>query len=365
MCNTISFDKVQTNALKGIAIIMLLTHHNFRKISLFENYNISFFPFSVDYIVSLSLFFKTCVSLFVFISGYGLYLSYHNRHTSTKNWVMKRWAKLMAGYWIVYIISLILTQLLNQRPVTVYFEDGNTIGIFHLLIDFFGLSNLFATESINPTWWYMSIAILFIFTLPIFVKIEDSFGAAALLLLSIAIPRIFRIEYKENSFITFYVAFVLGLIFAKYNIVNRWINFKSSSHIFLSKAFKCILELLLIIFGYYAHLRLPSNNFWEFKFGIIPVVIVLFCSEFIVTLPGIKSVLYYLGLHSMNIFLIHTFIRGFYMIDFTYSLRHFVLITFVLLMISLLLSIILERIKSLIKYEDIANHLANFLTRSL
>ena len=64
-----------TLALKGIAIIMLIFHHCFRKADLFEDYTVSFFPFSQDFIVEISLTFKICVSIFAFITGYGLMLS--------------------------------------------------------------------------------------------------------------------------------------------------------------------------------------------------------------------------------------------------------------------------------------------------
>lgn len=363
MQTTTTFDKYQSTALKGIAILMMLMHHNFRKIDLFENYDVSFFPFSGDFIVSVSLFFKICVSLFVFISGYGLYLSYNDKTVCTNNWAAGRWAKLMSGYWAIFIIALIVSHFLDHRPESIYFQKGSTIGIFNLLLDFFGLPNLFESPTLNSTWWYMSIAVFFIFTLPVFVKSEKSFGPFALLFLSVGIPRIFQIKYTDNSYVTFCYTFILGIIFAKYNLVDRWVNYRHGPHILLSKTIRFVAELLLIIAGFHIYLRLPSKNFWEVKFGIIPVIIILFCCEFILTIPIIKSIFYYLGAHSMNIFLIHTFIRGIYLADFTYSFHHFALITLILLMISLLLSIILEFIKHLIKYDKIAGQFTDFISR--
>ena len=51
---------------------MLLFHHLYCSTGRFDGYAVSFFPFSEESIVELALLFKNCVSIFAFISGYGL-----------------------------------------------------------------------------------------------------------------------------------------------------------------------------------------------------------------------------------------------------------------------------------------------------
>ncbi len=77
----------------------------------------------------------------------------------------------------------------------------------------------------------------------------------------------------------------------------------------------------------------------------------IWCIEFIINIPLVSSILKLLGKHSMNIFLIHTFIRAIYLSDFIYSFYHFILITGVLLLVSLGSSILIEKIKEIIKYN--------------
>ena len=47
----------------------------------------------------------------------------------------------------------------------------------------------------------------------------------------------------------------------------------------------------------------------------------------------------------MNIFLLHTFIRQYFLREFVYSVRHFALVTLVVLVLSLAISVVIELIK--------------------
>ena len=72
-------------------------------------------------------------------------------------------------------------------------------------------------------------------------------------------------------------------------------------------------------------------------------------------IPGIKQSLAFLGKHSANVFMLHTFVRDVYMKQFIYSRGHFLVIIVVLLGISLLLSFAVEGLKKLTHYEKFVN----------
>lgn len=57
------------------------------------------------------------------------------------------------------------------------------------------------------------------------------------------------------------------------------------------------------------------------------------------------SVLAYLGKHSMNIYLVHTFIFKYFFHDFIYGFHNSILMFAVLIVISLGISVVLEQIK--------------------
>ena len=88
------FDKESSIALKGIAIILMMLHHNFRDASLFSSYAVSFVPFSESSVVKFSYACKICVSIFAFITGYGLYLAYNKRNTNATKSLTKKYGML-------------------------------------------------------------------------------------------------------------------------------------------------------------------------------------------------------------------------------------------------------------------------------
>ncbi len=346
------FDKVAAQKLKGIAIILMLQHHNFRVKSLYDAYTVSFFPFHEDYIVKISLFFKICVSIFAFITGYGLYHSYNNKKETDEKWVIKRYIKTFSGYWFIFVNACIICQLINNRTSNFYMKKGTLLGIISIITDFFGLNNLLGLKQLNGSWWYMSCAIVFIVILPFIIKVKKCVGGYLLLLLTVIIPRIFQIPWiSDNVCMPYIFVYILGMVAAEYKWIDRIINYKVIKNNLSNKVIKFILEVITIIIGIKLYFRVPSDTFWEIKYGIIPFFVVIWCIEFIINIPLVSSILKLLGKHSMNIFLIHTFIRAIYLSDFIYSFYHFILITGVLLLVSLGSSILIEKIKEIIKYN--------------
>lgn len=98
----IKFDKYNSQAMKGIAIVIMLFHHMYLSQDRFEGLNVVFTPFSADRIMYLCRTFKICVPIYAFISGYGLYLSYRKNNSTPGKWTAKRLIKTMGGFWIIW-----------------------------------------------------------------------------------------------------------------------------------------------------------------------------------------------------------------------------------------------------------------------
>ncbi len=81
--------------------------------------------------------------------------------------------------------------------------------------------------------------------------------------------------------------------------------------------------------------------------------VVVFAYFWLIHLPGLMHILSLLGTYSMNMFLIHSFIRSRWLKDFTYSFPHWSMIWGVLLLDSLLLAMLLELVKKLVHYQHI------------
>lgn len=367
------FSKNNTLALKGIAIMMMIFHHCFCAANRFKGYDVSFFPLNQNSVIEISLFFKICVSIFAFITGYGLMLSFSKllkkEETTGKEigkWTIGRLIKTLSGYWIIVVLSLIICQLIDGRTGTVLFKNGPVGGMVSVIANFFGVSNLFGLENFNSTWWYMSIAILFIISIPIFAKMFKKYGHFIILALVIAIPRVIGWQFSSNTYIAFLFPVLLGMICAEKNLMVRFANFQIiKKNKIANKVSKFIIETGIIILLYILYNNLNMKQFWEIHFGIIPMFIILYLYEFFIDIPILKYILEFIGKHSMNIFLIHTFIRTTYMRDFTYSRGNFITIAFILLGISLAISIVLELFKKLIRYDKLTNKLIEFTNKKI
>lgn len=367
------FSKNNTLAIKGIAIIMMMFHHCFLEASRFEGYKVSFFPLNQNSAIEISLFFKICVSIFAFITGYGLMLSISKIINKDKvegkeigKWTIGRLIKTLSGYWIIVVLSLIICQLIDGRTGTVLFKNGPVNGIISIIMNFFGLSNLFGIKNLNTTWWYMSLAILFIISIPIFAKMFKKYGKLITLALVVAIPRMIGWEFSSNTYFAFIFPVLLGMICAENNLMVKFANFQIiKKNKIANKILKFIIETGIIVLLYILYNNLNMNKFWEIHFGIIPMFIMMYLYEFFIDIPVLKNILQFLGKHSMNIFLIHTFIRATYMENFIYSRGNFIKIAFVLLGISLVISIVLELFKKLIKYDKLTNKLIEFTNRKI
>lgn len=356
------FSRENTLALKGIAIIMMMFHHCFRVKSLFKGYKVSFFPLNQEFVIQMSLTFKICVSFFVFITGYGLFLSLkklNEKNNWTKKeicqWTVDRLIKLLSGFWIITIFSYIFCQIMDGRTGQIFFKNGILYGITDMLLNFLGLSNLFKTNTFNSAWWYMTIAVLFVIAIPVLVKLFNKYGYFTVIAAVIAIPRLLGWKYVNSSFISFLFPLCLGCLFAEKNLMVRIANFKIGKNKYMSKCLKFIIETVLLIVLYLLYSKLNADMFWEIRYGLIPVCLMIYLYEFYIDLPVVKQVLKFLGKHSMNIFLIHEFIRTYYFTNWLYSFKNFTKIAIVLLLSSLAISICIEFVKKIIRFPKIVD----------
>lgn len=360
-----SFSKTDSQCLKGIAIILLIFHHCFRSAGRFKGYTVDFSPFTQNLVINVTDYFNICVSIFAFITGYGLYLSAKNKCNdlkSTEKWTVSRLIKTMSGFYFVYILSFFITEIYAKYPQTVYCEEGYTRGIFYALIDLFGLTGLFGTPRMNGSWWYMSAVIIFVALIPIIIKWTKKLGYMSLIICVIALPRLVGKGYSGNTSVyTFILVLILGMLFAQYDIFKKLDEIKITNNKFVSQIIQFVFYFSLLIASIFAWIRLPVNKVWEYHFAVAPIISIYFCKRYIVRIPVIIQMLSVFGKYSMNIFLIHTFIRYSFFQDFTYSFEKFWLIALVLFAISLVISIVIDFLKKLMKYDKIINHITKYI----
>lgn len=342
-----SFDKRQTNIAKGVAVLLLLWHHLFYNNP--ERYSdfVSLFYFkSVPIECFFADFCKVCVSIFLLLSGYGLYKSFEkfeqansvSGKLSIKKqvvFVKNHLLKLMFGFWFIYLIFVPMG-ILFGRPFWEVYEFNP----LYFITDFFGLSSLFGTPTMNPTWWYMRIAIGLYLLLPVLYKVLKY---SAELLLSISFfALILPIPYFERFKIWLF-PFVLGLCFSKYNLFDKFEKRLNSG---IKKTSVCFLVVAITAYlrrnPFYANLNIDA---------FFAVAVVLFAFLLLSKIPVLNKFFEELGKYSAQIFMFHTFIYSNYFKDLIYGCKYSLLIFIVMTIVCYIIARLLEWLKHIVRYD--------------
>lgn len=368
------FTKEHTMQMKGIAIIILLFHHCFlnaqrwatvpyEKLATTKGwgyYPISFAPFSSHTIQYLASFSKICVAMFVFMTGYGMWVSYESqkKKTTMSNYIKKRMVTLMTGFLIIFVVTEILA-IPTGRFIEVYGHDFRSV--VYMIIDALGLAKLLGTPLFCLTWWYMSLAIVLIMIFPFVHSIMEKYQWIVVVA-SIIVPRACGFGQSTDLF-RYLLAYTLGMYFAQHDLLVR-IKEKFMEQNVAGK----LLSLIVSLIGLAVIIKCRQNawigwkylDFWD---GFAAMYVIVNSYIYILNGKWIVKGLGFLGKHSMNIFLIHSFYRDVFFHEFTYSFYYAWLDYIVLMAISLVTSIVLEWFKKLIRYEKFIEWVKRLVTK--
>ena len=368
------FTKEHTMQMKGISIIILLFHHCFlnaqrwatvpyEKLATTKGwgyYPISFAPFSSHTIQYLASFSKICVAMFVFMTGYGMWVSYQSqkKKTTMSNYIKKRMVTLMTGFLIIFVVTEILA-IPTGRFIEVYGHDFRSV--VYMIIDALGLAKLLGTPLFCLTWWYMSLAIVLIMIFPFVHSIMEKYQWVVVVA-SIIVPRACGFGQSTDLF-RYLLAYTLGMYFAQHDLLAR-IKEKFMEQNVAGK----LLSLIVSLIGLAVIIKCRQNawigwkylDFWD---GFAAMYVIVNSYIYILNGKWIVKGLGFLGKHSMNIFLIHSFYRDVFFHEFTYSFYYAWLDYIVLMAISLVTSIVLEWFKKLIRYEKFIDWVKRLVTK--
>ena len=292
------FTKKDTSVVKGIAVLMLICHHlgmgilvpplDWRNDSLYT------------IIATLS---KVCVAIFIFLSGYGLNESHKCWKGTDFSFVKKHLSKLLKQYWFIFIIFVPLGFLCGANPINVYGTGSR--GFVNFLLDFFGMKALFNTPTMNQTWWYMETAIVLYVLFPVLKRLLKHFSV--ILLIVTFIPILNYSYFCDGSYdncreIFWMLPFVVGMMFSKYDLLNKFSNILENRYNIV-----CTLSIIFVL----------VMTFLRSYFGIIvdtlfAISIILFSKATISRIHGVSNIFDYFGVHSANIFMMHSFLYCYY-----------------------------------------------------
>lgn len=332
-----TFDRECSFAAKGLAILLMLVYHLFENEHLITSMDVIYDPFSLQSFLTFTGFGNICVSVFVFLTAYGISTGLFAKETfsltDAYRQAAKRFGILMVNFAVLYLsINLLWWYKFDYQSL----YGVNKQGFLYMLTDAAGLSMFFDTPSLNLTWWYMEVAYILILLVPVLAWLVKKLGCYALLLTFIA-P--FIVTFQPDLERYLFVA-VFGVCAAHGHWLDRLLDLK----------LHMIFQWMIGIAGFVLCVLIRQNYVvYEFYVQLIDAPIALFVvylgGVLIGSVPIFGKVISFVGKHSMNIYLVHTF---FYMALWQKYIYYFKYagITFLLLLVSCLLySVALELIK--------------------
>ena len=313
-----TFGKRESQLIKGIAIIAMFYHHFFG----FSSWLSSECNFAHTYIggrcieSDIASFCKICVGIYVFVSGYALFLQKSN--FSNIKWMLKRITVFLCNYWMIFFVFIIFG--------VIFREPFPSIGRF--LLQCFGIStgtvfDWSYFDAIHPVFaWYVSFYILFIVISPLLMKIckfnfvVDLFIVSGVLfginfLAGTILPSRFAIiKILIATFATWGHIGMIGFLFAKYNMFDF-------IHKILTKYLSdmVLFVLLAVVIYHMYHLWNVEGKWYIYESDIVKVsYFAIFTPIFIyaviyilnyINCKALNSILISLSNESTNMWFLH------------------------------------------------------------
>lgn len=335
------FTKEHSLMVKGVAIMLLLVYHLFHEQHVLLEMQVNYAPFSENAFLQFAGFGNICVAIFVMLTAYGISTGIFNENDFDIKKIYtncgKRFGKLMLNFAVVYItINLICFPYLDYPSL----YGAGKQGVLMMLCDATGVASTLGTPLLNGTWWYMKIAYVLIFLVPLIAFAVKRVGKITLILAFFA-PFVVCFDPDVERY--FFVA-VFGVVAAFCKWPEKVMNAKIHPFFWwIAAVFGGILCVLV------RQNALVKDWFWNYVDAFIAFFIICVVVMTVGTVPVVKMVLEFLGKHSMNIFLVHTF---FYMIvwrKYVYYFEYAIVTFLILLGISLVYSLVLEFAKDGVK----------------
>lgn len=224
------FSVSDTNALKGLAIILMFYHHLFafpNRIAKGIEYRAMFEIFDVSSAYAIAAIGKICVAIFVFLGGYGTYVSCV-KSDKLSHVIHKRYKSMYISLWKVFLVFIPICMLFNVKRVTKTFGD--------IVLNFVGLKTNY-----NREWWFFAPYLVLVLLIPAIKYLVDrskniyvglALSGAAILFSEYLFPYLVEvtglIEFEKSIVYTLisntvkiFPGFLSGCIFARYDVLTR------------------------------------------------------------------------------------------------------------------------------------------------
>jgi len=274
-----------------------------------------------------------CVPIYLILSGFGLYRSYELKPNGSS---LKRLLPLLINFWIILFIFTAIGSIVNPDSYPGSFAK------------FFGNFSTFNT-SYNSEWWFLFPYLVLAAISPLVLRLIKRANSIVVFfvcgavyfctsaLISTQGGFLYKNLWVYNPLLVFHLlfSFSLGALLAKGDIVDSLVRLIAINNS-LYRNISYFIAILLII----AFRSIVSTGIFN------PVLALLFVVLFISLKRGIwiDKTLAFLGGHSTNMWLIHSFFCYYLFKDQIYGLKYPILIFIVLVLVSLMSSFVVNLI---------------------
>lgn len=325
--------KSNTKCLQGIAILFMLGLHLFNRSDISNYYDVNICIGGVPLLTHISYIFDTCVPIYLFCSGYGLYVSEATGSCMKKR--TQRVLKLLVRFWIIMILTCCIGFALGMKERF----PGSALNLI--------LNALLIKNSYVGAFWFVQTYTILALLSGVFFKLIKKYSYWIILPISLVLyVGAFGIEYivleqiqiEEvklliNALILFMrsqFSFVIGMILAKENVVNRWkLLLKIRNNLVLPWVF---LAVVIVIRANLRHMIFAPFS---------AIVLIILFGTYNWGKVGEKILLFF-GKHSANMWLTH---MQFYMIftpTLVFASRNVFIIILTLVILSLIASYVID-----------------------
>ena len=312
-----TFGRDDTKVIKGVAILLMLLHHLWafpERVFLTDGFSDTFLIIGEYWYSYMGRFGKICVSIYLFLSGYGLMKSKQSGRFDLTGKVKG----LYLSYWKVFIVFIPIAFLFfaNQPAyceVADIYSKYSTYSKKETLLNFLGLSS-----SYNPEWYFFRTYLVALFTFPLISQWMEGHSVATNLagivvwsiLEATVFPAVGKLEVlglPEHNLLfnrffcqsmPYTTCFWMGILMAKEDLLSKTQQRLRDNHL-LNPIFG-IFILLCVVF-------LRNNWYGDIlDFLFVPAMILSLLNILEYT-PPIRKLLLLLGKQSTNMWYTHSF----------------------------------------------------------
>ena len=276
--------RTQTSALKGLAIVLIVMHNVIHVLSPVKENEFSFIAGNISTFLSnlshspveslLSFYGWLGVSVFVFISGYGLTVKYGNDKFNPYRWLSRHYLRFILLLFPCYALWIVYTHHLDPLQ---------SIDFSLMLKQQLLLLNLHTPEAISPgAYWYLGMAIQLYAWFLLLRRLPSRWLAtiAVACWAIVAFSPEMAVNWLRYNSLGWMTEFVAGILIARHSCQPR--NY-GLPYTFVS--------LVLIILCSLTPYTFTLSGIF-FVFMLLPVRTTLTCSRVLIYLGNISAALY-------------------------------------------------------------------------